>query len=65
MTTIRTIRKALAAAAGSAVVAILAGLGAGLSDGHLTGPEAAIALGAGLTAAAAVGRATWRIPNDV
>ncbi len=52
-----TIRKALAAAAFASV----AGLGAALADGDLTGPEALIALGLGLTAGAAV----YQIPNAV
>lgn len=59
-----TIRKALVAAGGSGVTAFLAGLGAGFSDGHLTTGELGIALGAGLVAAAAVGRATFQVPND-
>ena len=58
------IRKALTAAAGSAVFALLGGLGVGLSDGHLTGSEVEIALGAAATAAAAVGRTVWRVPNN-
>lgn len=59
-----TIRKALVAAAGTGVTAIAASLGASLSDGHLTGAEVGISVGAGLLAAAAVGRAVWTVPND-
>lgn len=56
-------RKALVAAAGAALFAVLAGLGAGLSDGDLDAGEALTALGAGATAAAVVGRATFVVPN--
>lgn len=48
-------RKALVAAA----VALVAALGIALSDGDLSVAEALIALGAGLTGAAA----TYRVPN--
>lgn len=57
------IRKALVAAAGSAVTALVAGLGTSLSDGHLTGPEIGISVGAALLAAAAIGRTVWAVPN--
>lgn len=59
----QTIRKALVAAAGSAVFAGAAGVAAGMSDGSLTGSELVIAGGLALGAFAAVGRATWRVPN--
>ena len=58
------IRKALAAAAGSALTALLGGFGFALADGNLTGKEALAALGLACAAAAAVGRTVWRIPND-
>lgn len=58
------IRKALVAAAGSGGTALVASLGFGLADGHLSGAEVLIAIGAACTAAAAVGAATWRVPND-
>jgi hypothetical protein len=60
-----TIRKALYAAGGSAVTALVSGLGTALvDDGVLTGPEVGISVGAALLAAAAVGRTFWRVPND-
>jgi len=52
---IATIRKALVAAAFAAVAA----LGAAMLDGDLTGAEAIVSAGMGLTA----GAATYRIPN--
>jgi hypothetical protein len=59
------IRKALWAAAGTGVTAVLASLGTGLADGHLTGTEVGVSVGAGLLAAAAVGRTVWAVPpND-
>ena len=58
------IRKALAAAAGSAITALAAGLGTSLSDGKLTAAEVGISIGAALLAAAAVGRTVWTVPND-
>lgn len=51
----KTIRKALTGFAGAAVT----GLGTAMADGHLTGPECVVALGAGLLA----GGAVWRVPN--
>lgn len=58
------IRKALVAAAGSGVTALLAALGASLTDGHLTGAEVGTSIGAALLAAAAVGRTVWAVPNS-
>jgi hypothetical protein len=59
------IRKALIAAAGSAATALVAGLGTALvDDGALTGAEVGISVGAGLLAAAAVGRTVWAVPNS-
>ncbi|WP_243061115.1 hypothetical protein [Nocardioides sp. SR21] len=59
-----TIRKALVAASGAALFAGVAGLAAGMSDGHLTGSEAVIAGGLALGAFAVTGRATWAVPNE-
>lgn len=60
-----TIRKALAAAAGSAATALVAGLGSSLvDDGILTAPEVGISIGLALAAAAAIGRTVWAVPND-
>ena len=60
----KTIRKALVAAGGSAATALLAGLAAGLTDGHLTLSEGGTAVGLALAAAAAVGRTVWAVPNE-
>ena len=57
------IRKALIAAAGSGATALVGGLGFALSDGSLTGKEALVAVGLACTAAAAIGRTVWRVPN--
>jgi hypothetical protein len=59
-----TIRKAIAAAAGSAATALVIGVGTSLLDGHLTLPELAASVGGALLAAGAVGRTVWAIPND-
>jgi hypothetical protein len=61
---VKYIRKALVAAAGSAATALVLGLGTGLMDGDLKEPEVLVAIGGALLAAGAVGRATWRVPND-
>lgn len=59
-----TIRKALVAAAGSAVTALILGLGTSLLDGALTGAEVGVSIGGALLAAGAVGRTVWAVPND-
>ena len=56
-------RKALVAAGGSAATALVAGLGLALSDGNLTLAEVGVAAGVALTAAAAVGRTVFSVPN--
>lgn len=58
------IRKAVVAAVGTGLTTVVGALGASLSDGHLSGDEIGIAVGAGLVAAAAVGRTVWAVPND-
>lgn len=60
-----TISKALYAAGGSAVTALLTGLGTALvDDGAITGAEVGISVGAALLAAAAVGRTVWASPPN-
>lgn len=60
-----TIRKALVAAAGSAVTALVLGIGGGYADdGHLSHAEAGFAVGAALLAAGAVGKTVYQVPND-
>lgn len=60
----KTIRKALAAAAGSAATALVIGLGSSLSDGNISPAEVGISLGGALLAAGAVGRTVWAVPNN-
>lgn len=59
-----TIRKAVAAAVGTGLTTVAGAIGASLADGKLTLPEVGIAVGAGLVAAAAVGRTVWKVPNS-
>lgn len=59
----KQIRKSLIAAAGSAVTALVGGFGFALADGNLTANEALAAVGLACAAAAAIGRATWAVPN--
>lgn len=57
------IRKSLVAGVGAALFAGAAGVATAMSDGALTSSELVIAGGLALGAFAAVGRATWRVPN--
>ena len=61
--TVPMIRKALTAAAGAGVFALIGAGGAALSDGEVTGADVLIAVGVSLTAAAATGRATFATRN--
>lgn len=59
------ISKALYAAGGAAVTALVTGLGTALvDDGALTAPEVGVSIGAALLAAGAVGRTVWAVPNS-